>query len=58
MNHVMLYAGEDSILDANNTDKKIVITLSEKRFGKSLKLLKNGERVGDYFFHFGAALKV
>lgn len=54
--HVMLYAGEDGILDANITDKQVVKTQAALRYGCPLHTMKYGEDIGIGRVYFGSAL--
>ncbi len=54
MTHVMLYAGGDSFLDANITDKKVVKSSAKERFGMPFRDMAWGQPVGKYRVFFGA----
>ena len=46
VNHVMVYVGDDTFVEATEDCKAVRLIASQKRLGCSLASLKNGDRVG------------
>lgn len=53
MEHVMLYAGGDHLLDTNMADSKVVTVTAKQRLGVSFSQLKWGDEVGKSRIYFG-----
>lgn len=56
MNHVMLYAGEDALLEATEQTSSIQQTTFKNKLGEPLSALSHGGRIGEYFVFFGYIL--
>lgn len=53
-NHVMLYAGGDTFIDTNITDKKAVFTTAEARFGIPFAKMEQNQNIGKIIVSFGS----
>ena len=57
--HVMLYLGNDQLIEARGADvRKVRMTTGKKCFGKPIHKLKSGDRVGRGYIFFGRALSL
>lgn len=57
VNHVILYIGNDQFIDANISDKKVVMSSGQERFGIPFSQMDNGSEMRtknkQYKIHFG-----
>ena len=57
ISHVMLYAGNDSLIEARWGDvKKVRMVSLKERFGKSIHEIKSGDKIGEVYVFFGTFL--
>jgi cell wall-associated NlpC family hydrolase len=55
--HVMLYMGGDFFIEAKGRDiRRIIVSSGSERFGKEIKNLKSGDRLGSDFVYFGSLI--
>lgn len=54
--HVMLYVGNNELIDATFSHKGVARTNALERFGTQLEHLSAGQRAGDFVFYFGSFL--
>ena len=50
--HVLLYAGDEDIIEANREKGSVVETTFKKRFGKKLEDIRQGEKINGNFIYF------
>ena len=56
--HVLIYAGKNMLIEAKGDEvRKTRLISSNDRFGKSLKQIRNGEKVNSNFVYFGTFIK-
>lgn len=56
MGHVMLFGGGDAFFDANITDRRVVKSTAQQRFGIPFHEMVWGQKVGKYHVFFGSLL--
>jgi cell wall-associated NlpC family hydrolase len=57
ISHVVLYAGNETILEAPQTGMLVRKISFEEKFGAKLETVENGQAVGDRILYFGRFLK-
>ena len=51
--HVAFYEGDDIILEAPQSGEAVRKITAQKRFGRAIKEISNGQTVGDRVIYFG-----